>query len=227
MPNIFKRISDLIAANINDLIDRVEDPERMIKQIIREMEENIRQAKDGVIEAVASEKKLWMEVEAHRRQSQEWQQKAEIALKEGKEELAQAALTRKKEYDRILASLEPAWEAAVNTSASLKVQLRALEAKLDEAKRKRGTLLARQRAAEAREQMGRVADHFQAGLEAHKSFTRMEDKVADIEARAQAVAELQEVGSSLEREFKALEVDSEVEAELAALKQKVQSQDKT
>ncbi len=227
MPNIFKRISDLVTANINDLIDRVEDPERMIKQIIREMEENIRQAKDGVIEAVASEKKLWMEVEAHRRQSQEWRQKAEIALKEGKEDLARAALTRKKEYDRVLASLEPAWEAAVNTSAGLKAQLRALEAKLEEAKRKRGTLVARQRAAEAREQMGRVTDHFQAGLEAHKSFTRMEDKVADMEARAQAVAELQEAGSNLERELKALEVDSEVEAELAALKHKVQSQDQT
>jgi len=224
MPNIFKRISDIVAANINDLIDRVEDPERMIKQLIREMEENIGQAKEGVIEAIASEKKLWMEVEAHRRQVQEWQHKAEIALQEGKEELARAALTRKKEYDRILTSLEPAWESAVNTSAGLKAQLRALEAKLEEVKRKRGTLVARQRAAEAREQMGRVADHFQTGLEAHKNFTRMEDKVTAMEARAQAVAELDQDASALEREFKALEIDSEVEAELAALKHKVQSQ---
>lgn len=224
MPTIFKRISDLIAANINDLIDRVEDPERMIKQLIREMEENINQAKEGVIEAVASEKQLGMEVESNRRQVQDWQAKAETALREGKEELARSALARKKEHERILTSLEPAWEAALNTSASLKAQLRALEAKLEEAKRKRGTLVARQRAAEAREQMGRVTDRFQTGLEAHKNFTRMEDKVTEMEARAQAVAELNQDASALEREFKAMEIDSEVEAELAALKRKVQSQ---
>jgi phage shock protein A len=224
MPNIFKRISDIVAANINDLIDRVEDPERMIKQLIREMEENICQAKEGVIEAVASEKQLGMEVESHRRQVQDWQRKAETALREGKEELARSALARKKEHERILTSLEPAWEAAMNTSANLKALLRALEAKLEEVRRKRGTLVARQRAAEAREQMGRVANHFQTGLDAHKDFTRMEDKVTEMEARAQAVAELDQDASALEREFKAMEIDSEVEAELAALKRKVQSQ---
>jgi phage shock protein A len=225
MPNIFKRISDVITANINDLIDRVEDPERMIKQIIREMEENIHQAKEGVIDAIASEKQLQKEVEEHRRQSSEWQGKAEAALQQGKEDLARAALTRKKEHDRILASLEPAWEAAVNTSASLKAQLRALEAKLEEAKRKKGTLVARQRAAQAHAQMERVADRFQAGLDAHKNFTRMEDKVAEMEARTQAMAEVNREASSLEREFMTMQVDSEVEAELAALKGKLQNKD--
>ena len=225
MPSIFKRINDIIAANINDLIDRVEDPERMIKQIIREMEENIRQAKEGVINAIASEKQLQKEVEGHRRQSQEWQGKAEAALTQGKEALARAALTRKKEHDRILASLEPAWGSAVNTSANLKTQLRALEAKLEEAKRKRGTLVARQRAAEAHAQMEQVADRFQVGLDAHQNFTRMEDKVAELEARSQAMSELSRDACSLEREFMAKEVDSEVEAELAALKNKLQKND--
>jgi phage shock protein A len=69
MANLFKRISDLISANINDLIDRVEDPERMIKQIIREMEESITMAKEGVIQAIASEKQLQKELEHHRHQS--------------------------------------------------------------------------------------------------------------------------------------------------------------
>lgn len=222
MSSIFKRINDIISANINDLIDRVEDPERMIKQIIREMEENIRQAKEGVIDAVASEKQLQMEVEGHRKQAQEWQGKAEAALHQGKEDLARAALARKKEHDRILASLEPAWEAAVNTSASLKAQLRALEAKLEEARRKKGTLVARQRAAQAREHMERVSDHFQAGLEAQKSFTRMEDKVAEIEARSAAISEVNRDAGSLDREIAAMEVDTEVEAELEALKSRLQ-----
>jgi phage shock protein A len=186
------------------------------------MEENIRRAKEGVIDAVASEKRLQMEVEGHRRQSLKWQSKAESALREGREDFARAALARKKEHDRILTNLEPAWKTATATSTNLKAQLRALESKLEEAKRKRGTLLARQRAAEAREHMERVADSFQAGLDAHKSFTHMEDKVADMEARSQAMAEINQDASDLEREFMAMEVDREVEAELAALKNKLQ-----
>jgi phage shock protein A len=221
MPSIFKRINDIIAANINDLIDRVEDPERMIKQIIREMEENIRQAKEGVIDAIASEKQLQKEVEGHRRHADEWQAKAEAALREGKEELARSALARKKEHDRVLASLDPAWESAINTSASLKAQLRALEAKLEEAKRKRGTLVARQRAAEAREQMERIGSHFQTGLDAQKNFTRMEDKVSEMEARTAAIQEVNSDRSALEREIMAMETDAEVEAELAELKSKL------
>jgi phage shock protein A len=225
MSNLFKRIGDIVQANINDLIDRVEDPERMIKQIIREMEENIRQAKEGVVDAVASEKQLEQEVTGHRRQLGEWQAKAESALRAGKEDLARAALARRKEHERILASLEPAWESAVSTSASLKAQLRALEAKLEEAKRKRGTLLARQRAAEARQQMERIGSRLQTGLEAEKNFGRMEDKVAEMEARTLALAEVHQDASALERELLALEADREVEEELAALKQKMYSPD--
>ena len=72
MANLFKRISDVIAANLNDLVDRVEDPERMIKQLIREMEENISSAREGVIDAVASEKQLAKELDSQRRQAGEW-----------------------------------------------------------------------------------------------------------------------------------------------------------
>lgn len=222
MPTLFKRLSDLMAANINDLIDRVEDPERMIKQIIREMEESIRLAKDGVVEAIASEKQLQQQVEGHRRQAEEWQAKAETALREGKEDLARAALARKKEHERVLASLEPAWESAVNTSASLKAQLRALEAKLEEARRKRGTLVARQRAAEARGQMEAIGARLQGGLEAEKNFLRMEDRVAEMEARTLAMAEVNSDRSDLEREIQALEADAEVEADLAALRRRIE-----
>ncbi len=222
MSSIFKRINDVINANINDLIDRVEDPERMVKQVIREMEENIRRAKDGVIDAVASEKKLAKEVTEHRNLSKEWHAKAETALKDGNEELARAALVRKHEHDNILKSVEPAWEAAVSTSASLKSQLRALEAKLDEAKRKKSSLAARQRAAEARQHMERTNTAFETGLEAHSKFSRMEDRVADIEAHTEAMMEVNSVADALEREFNNMEVDVEVDAELEALKAKLQ-----
>ena len=96
MPNIFKRISDVLAANLNDLIDRVEDPERMVKQIIREMEDNIRIAEEGVIDALASEKQLQKDLEQHRHQAATWRQRAEEALRADQEDLARAALTRKR-----------------------------------------------------------------------------------------------------------------------------------
>ncbi|MEZ5582894.1 MAG: PspA/IM30 family protein [Candidatus Competibacteraceae bacterium] len=71
MPSLFKRISDVITANLNDLVDRVEDPERMIKQLIREMEENISSAKESVIDALASEKQLGKELDSQRRQAED------------------------------------------------------------------------------------------------------------------------------------------------------------
>ncbi len=224
MASIFKRISDVISANLNDLIDRVEDPERMIKQIIREMEENISKAKEGVIEAIASEKQLQKELEQHQRQSAEWQKKAEEALQVNKEELARAALIRKKEHDNLIKALEPSWEAAKNTSERLKTQLHALEAKLEEARRKRSTLVARQRAAEARQHMDKTLANFQTGLDAQANFARMEDKVTEMEARAEAAAELNGDASQLEKDFLAMEVEQEVEDELAALKRKVAGQ---
>jgi len=224
MANMFKRISDVISANLNDLIDRVEDPERMIKQIIREMEENISKAKEGVIEAIASEKQLQKDLEQHRRQSSEWQKKAEEALQVDKEELARAALMRKKEHDNIIKALEPSWDTAKNTSERLKTQLHALEAKLEEARRKRSTLVARQRAAEARQHMDKTLTNFQAGIDAQANFARMEDKVAEMEARVEAADELNSDASQLEKDFLAMEVEQEVENELAALKRKVAGQ---
>ena len=223
MANLFKRISDVIAANLNDLVDRVEDPERMIKQLIREMEENISSAREGVIDAVASEKQLSKELDSQRRQAEEWQQRARLALESGNETLAREALTRKKEHDGIATSLDASWQSARRTSERLKSQLRALEAKLEEARLKKGSLVARQRAAQAREQMDQVQDRFQTGLDLNHSLGRMADKVGEMEARMEAREELYGEYSQIEREFLKMETNSEVEAELAALKREVRT----
>lgn len=221
MASIFKRISDVLAANLNDLIDRVEDPERMVKQIIREMEENIRLAEEGVINAMTSEKQLLAELEHNRRQATEWHQRAVQALEANDEELARAALGRKKEHDQIIITLQPSWEAARLTSEQLKAQLHALEAKLEEARRKRSTMVARQRAVEARQQLDQTMAGMHAGLDASANFTRMEDRLAEMEARSAARAELRGDRSSLERQFRDMQVDKEVESELAELKKKM------
>jgi len=218
MTSLFKRINDVITANINDLVDRVEDPERMIKQIIREMEENIGNAKEGVIDALASEKRLKKELESVRGQSAEWLARADKALDANNESLAREALARKKEHDRTAESMDKSWETARHTTLRLKAQLQALEHKLDEAKLKKGGLIARKRMANARDQMDRTMSSMDNMRDMETSFGRMEDKVLDMEARLEAREELNEDHSEIEREFLDMEVDSEVEAELAALK---------
>jgi phage shock protein A len=224
MLKIFQRIHDVMTANINDLIDRVEDPERMVKQIIREMEEHIRASKEGVLNAMTSEKKLHKVVEYNRQQSASWRQQAEEALRGGNESLSRSALSRKKEHDHILTTLEPSWEAAKRTSERLKTQLRGLEAKLAEAKRRRTTLTARQQAAEASFQMDRTLDHLQDGLDAHRKLDRMEERVSDMEARAEAMSELNDEGSELERDLQALKTEREVDDEFEALKKQIEQE---
>jgi len=218
MTSLFKRINDVISANINDLVDRVEDPERMVKQIIREMEESIGNAKEGVIDALASEKRLGKELESHREQAEEWLARAGKALDAGNESLAREALGRKKEHDRIAESMKKSWEMARDTTVRLKSQLRALEGKLDEAKRKKGGLIARKRMADARDQMDKTMSSMDNMRDMETSLGRMEDKVLDMESRLEAREELNDDHSQIEREFLDLEVDSEVEAELAELK---------
>lgn len=224
MATIFTRINDVLVANINDLIDRVEDPDRMIKQIIREMEENILRARESVVEAIASEKRLLKELEFNRQQADEWLKKAEAALRSDKEDLARAALARKKEHDDICKALEPSWQSANATSERLKNQLHALEAKLEEARRKRSSLVARQRAAEARDQLGQALNRFDDGFAANQRFSRMEDKVADMEARSAAMDELERTSSPLEKEFLDMEVQHEVDLELEKLKGKLRGE---
>ncbi len=224
MANLFKRISDVLTANLNDLVDRVEDPERMIKQLIREMEENVNSAREGVIDALASEKQLAKELDSQRRQADDWYNRARRALETGNETLAREALTRKKEHDGIVANLQASWESARRTSERLKAQLRALETKLEEARLKKSSLVARQRAAQAREQMDKVSDRFQTGLDLNNTFGRMADKVGEMEARMEARAEVYGEFCPVEREFLQMEVDTEVEAELAVLKKEVRKE---
>jgi phage shock protein A len=225
--DLFKRINDVISANINDLIDRVEDPERMVKQIIREMEDNISKAKEGVVLAIASEKQLQKELESNQKQAAEWLSRAETALNNNNDDLARSALARKKEHDAICKVLEPSWQSAKNSSDRLKSQLKALEAKLEEARRKRTSLTARQHAAQARQQMDKTLSNFDAGIKAQTNFERMEDAVMAMEARTEALEELRNDSSQLEREFLDMETHAEIDEELRNLKQKIKTQPKT
>jgi phage shock protein A len=144
---LFKRISDIISANLNELVEGFEDPEMMLRQAIREMEESISEVTQQTAKAMANEKTLSRELERNRQQVEQWQSRAVAAVEADDDELARRALSRKNEYAKVAAALEDELESACEASRTLRRQLDAMKAKLTEAKRNLATLSARKRAA--------------------------------------------------------------------------------
>ncbi|KAA3597893.1 MAG: PspA/IM30 family protein [Calditrichaeota bacterium] len=217
--SIFNRISDVVKANINNLVDQAEDPEKMIKQMVIEMEEAISKATNSVGVAVANEKRLERQYKQNLTLAEEWQQKAVLAIQNSRDDLAKAALEKKNNYQRAADDLLPSYEQAKTTATQLREQLRELKKKLDDAKIKRDTLIARFRAAKAKEEISASVSGI--GGDAFGGFDRFERKIEDKEAQADAAAEIAGESSSdsnLEKEFEALETSSVVDDELAALK---------
>lgn len=215
---IFKRIADVFKSNVNEMIDKAEDPQKMLDQMIREMEENFREAKVQVAKAIADEKKLGVQFEQNKAQATEWEKKAVVAVEQGRDDLAKEALKRKKSFDEIAVGFEKQWTDQKNVSEQLKNNLKALENKIDEAKRKKNLLVARAKRAEAQQTinsaMSKMADNG-----AFATFARMEEKVTSIEAQTSATLELET--DTMEDQFKQLEAGSGVDDELAALKKQI------
>ena len=221
---VFKRISDIISANLNDLTEGFEDPERMLKQAVREMEETITDVTNQTAKAMANETTLSRELERNRGQQQQWQSRAEKAVEEGDDDLARKALARKGEHEKLVAALKDQLQAAQEASGSLRCQLAAMKAKLTEGKRNLATLSARKRAADFRKKMESQAVGATSEIDdsAFAKFDRMKAKVEQAEAEAAAMAELRGLGAgSTAEEVVAPEEDLDVSAELAELKRKL------
>ncbi|MFO0911657.1 MAG: PspA/IM30 family protein [Pirellulales bacterium] len=221
--SIFTRVADIISANVNDLLDRAEDPEKMVKMLVAEMEERIEETREGVARAMAGEKLLEANLQKNRQASAEWQAKAESALARGDEAMARQCLQRKKEYDAITRSLQPQWESARRTSDTLRSDFRRLEEKLDETRRRRDVLIARQQAAAAQKDVASMGPGLSRIQESFGKFDRMERRVEEMEAEATALAELSAERRNLERELATVERNVEVEIELSALKEKMKT----
>ena len=216
---IFSRMADIIKANINDLINRAEDPEKMIRQIILEMEEAVNKATASVGTAVANEKRLERQLLGRQDQIEEWQKKAELAVTSGEDDLARRALERKAAVEEASGDLEVALDESRKTSSQLKHQLMQLKSKLDEARTRQGALIARRRAAEARKQIAQGLSGV--GDDAFSSFERFRQRVENAEAEADAHQEMAGPEPSLEEAFDKLERKGSVEEELEALKRKL------
>lgn len=214
--SIFGRLTDIVKANINDLLDRSEDPEKMIKQMVLEMEEAVNKATLAVGQAIANEKTLERQYNRQKTQLDDWQNKAVQAVQAGRDDLARQALQRKNTIQQNVDDLERMLTEARTSTGSLRTQLDQLKSKLDEARMRQNTLIARSQAAKAKKQ---VAQTFAGvGSDAFSKFEKLEQKVEKTEAEADAFAQLAGENTSLEDEFKALEVNSSADDDLAALK---------
>ncbi|MFY8161663.1 MAG: PspA/IM30 family protein [Candidatus Kapaibacteriota bacterium] len=214
--SIFKRISDVFKANVNDALDKAEDPEKMLKQMVIEMEESVNKTTLAVAQAIANEKNLERKLEKAKKDSADWQQKAIQALNANREDLAKAALEKKAIAEKNISDLAPIHVQAAATSTKLRSQLDTLKAKLDEARSRQSTLIARSQAAKAQKQISQNMGGL--GSDAFSKFDKFESKIELLESEAEAFDSLADSNKSLDDEFKKLSTNSSVDSELLKLK---------
>lgn len=218
----FGRLATLIKSNLNDLISKSEDPEKMLHQVIIDMNQQLVEAKKQVAVAIADEKRLQKQYNNEKSVFEEWHKKAQLAVRAGDDELAKEALMRKKEHESLAQAFDEQWRKQQLAVNSLKTALRALNNKIEEAKRKKNVLIARKRRAEAmksiQETMSGLSDS-----SAFETFDRMSEKIDQIESEAEAGAELSEEysGDVLKHRFDKLQATAGADADLEALKREM------
>jgi phage shock protein A len=229
---IISRIKRIISANINNMIEKAEDPESLLKELIREMDDNIIKLRNEIIKSIAAEKRLARQVEAVQKKVLLWQENSEKAVRDGNDDLARKALGRKITEERNLPDLMEQHQRAVGSSASLKEQLRLLEDKVQDARRKNEILIARKRSAQAHQSLLTATQNFAAAArksdallaEAHLltpgAFESIEDEVLRLETEAEALQEVMHQEPCLEEVFERSKTNEAIERQLEELKNK-------
>jgi len=222
---IFDRFSTLIRSNINDLINSAENPEKMLNQLIADMNGQLIKAKQQVAAAIADEKRLRDQADSEFKQAQLWEERAMFAVNQGNDELAKQALLRGTQHAEHGREIEATWTAQRGETEKLKQSLRDLAEKIEEAKRKKNLLLARQRRAEAQKRIQQTMSSL-SEKSAFEAFARMEERIEQNERQLKAAQEIDEEigGDQLAGQFKQLERavgTGDADSKLLALKQKM------
>ncbi len=203
---IFSRLGTLIKSNINDLITKAEDPEKMLNQVLHEMKQQLVDAKKSVAVAIADEKKLQKKYNQEQEKTKEWERKAMVAVRAGDDSLARQALMRKQEHENLASQFQQQWMAQKQAVDKLKDALRLLNNKIEEATRKKNILVARKKRAEAHKQIASTMQGL-GDTSAFDTFDRMAERINLLEAEAEASSELagELTGDTLESQFLQLE----------------------
>jgi phage shock protein A len=212
---LIDRILRIIRANLNALIGQAEDPEKILEQTVTDMQEDLIQLRQAVAAAIATQKRT--ERQAHQAQStaDQWYQRAQLALQQGNDVLAREALTKRKSYQETAAAMTAQIEQQNSIVGRLKKDMQKLETKIAEARTKKDMYIARARSAQASARLNEMLG----GINTSNSlnaFERMEEKVLQLEAQSEAIAELGT--DDLQKKFASLEASNDIDAELAAMK---------
>jgi phage shock protein A len=214
---LFDRIGRVVKANVNSLISSAEDPERILEQTVMEMQHDLIQLRQAVAQAIATQKRTERQAGQAQATAEEWYRRAQLALQKGEENLAKEALTRRKSYQDTATALNDQIQQQSGIVSQLKQNMVKLESKLADARTKKDMYIARARSAKASEKLNEMMGRMGTG-NASSAFERMEEKVLQMEARSEAIAELGS-GDAIERQFRELESsDPSVDEELAAMK---------
>ncbi len=219
---IIDRLTTMLRSNINDLIQRAENPEKMLNQLVLDMRSQLAKAKQQVASAIADEKRLQAQVEAEKKLAEDWEKRAMLAVQEGRDDLAKQALLRHAEHMQNAQQLDETWRRHAAETEQLKNSLRTLNDKIEEAKRKKNILIARQRRAEAQKRIHETMSSL-SEKSAFETFERMTERIEQNERKALASAELTEEleGDQLQKQFSQLEYKADADTQLMALKQKM------
>ncbi|MFN0074309.1 MAG: PspA/IM30 family protein [Chloroflexota bacterium] len=216
--SILDRVGLLLRSNINDLLDRAEDPEKTINQLIIDMNNQLADVRKQVAGAIADENQLHDKFEDNQAKANDWEEKARLAVSKNEDELAKEALTRRNNFQQTADGFRAQWQEQSTQVAELKGALESLTAKVQEAETKRDLLIARSRRAKAESSIRETLQGIDK-TSAVSDFERMDDRVSRQEAEAKALRQLET--DDVEERFKKLESDSDVDAQLADLKSKM------
>ena len=224
---LLERVKSLVKANIKDILRQAEDPEQALDQLIKRMEADLAEARAGVATAVRDERKLHSRHAQHLREVEVMVQRAEAAVRKGRDDLAREALRRRRQHEADAAALQAEWEAQREALDELQENLAHLQAKIEQARRERDTLLARRRLARARRDMAQ-ATAVGGAAAANQALDRAGDAIDELEAEAQAYAELAKDDTATQRraaQHAPSAEDAQIEAELQALKERIGGSD--
>lgn len=214
---IFSRFTDIVNSNINSLLDKAEDPEKMVRLIIQEMEDTLVEVRSNSAKSIAVKKDVNRQIERNQAEINDWQNKAELALSKDREELARAALSAKHRATERNDVLEKELALVEEQLHTLQQEVVALQDKLVDAKQRQKAIVLRKETVSSRLKVQQRLDDYRAS-DATEKFDRYERKIDDMESRVEAYTQTER---SLADEFAELENDGNIDSELAALKAKI------